>query len=99
LEAEIDRFEEGLPPLRRFVLPGGTRPAALLHFARTICRRAERRLVGLVRECPDGVSLVLLAYLNRLGDLLFVLARQANAQTGRAETLWTGEEQAPQGPV
>ena len=75
LEAEIDRFEESLEPLDEFILPGGNRAAALLHLARTVCRRAERRLVTLVRHSQEEISLLLLAYLNRLSDLLFVLAR------------------------
>jgi len=82
LESDIDRLESGLAPLVGFILPGGTRAAAVLHVARTVCRRAERRLAGLIREAPGEVSLVLMAYLNRLGDLLFVLARAANAQAG-----------------
>lgn len=82
LEAEIDRLDAVLSPLKEFILPGGTRAGALLHFARTVCRRAERRFVSLVRESGTEISLVLLAYLNRLGDLLFVLARAANAHTG-----------------
>ncbi len=75
LEAEIDRFEESLAPLDRFILPGGNRAAAGLHLARTVCRRAERRLVTLVRQSQEEISLLLLAYLNRLSDLLFVVAR------------------------
>jgi len=82
LEADIDRQESGLPPLVGFILPGGSRAGAGLHLARTVCRRAERRLAGLIREAPGEVSLVLMAYLNRLGDLLFVLARAANAGAG-----------------
>ena len=75
LETEIDQFEGSLPPLDQFILPGGSRAAAQLHLARTVCRRAERRLVTLVRHSQDEISLLLLAYLNRLSDLLFVLAR------------------------
>ena len=88
LEAEIDRFDADNAPLAGFVLPGGTRAAAFLHLARTVCRRAERRLVALVRHSEEPISLPLLAYLNRLGDLLFVLARVANAQAGRPDTPW-----------
>jgi cob(I)alamin adenosyltransferase len=88
LEAEIDRFDATISPLSGFILPGGTRAAALLHVARTVCRRAERRLVTLVRHSEEPISLPLMAYLNRLGDLLFVLARVANAQAGRPDTLW-----------
>ena len=75
LEAQIDRFQESLEPLDEFILPGGNRAAALLHLARTVCRRAERRLVTLVRHGQEEISLFLLAYLNRLSDFLFVLAR------------------------
>jgi cob(I)alamin adenosyltransferase len=89
LEQEIDRLDATLPPLGHFILPGGTRQAALFHLARTVCRRAERRLVTLVRHSEEPISLVLLAYLNRLGDLLFVLGRAANAQAGRADVPWT----------
>ncbi len=89
LEEEIDRLDATLPPLEHFVLPGGIRLAALLHLARTVCRRAERRLVTLIRHSEEPISLPLLAYLNRLGDLLFVLARAANAQAGRADVPWT----------
>lgn len=88
LEAEIDRYEKELPPLSSFILPGGTRPAAALHMARTVCRRAERRLVSLVRDSHEPISLVLMAYLNRLGDLLFVLARAVNARAGQPDIPW-----------
>jgi len=88
LEAEIDRFDAELPPLDAFILPGGTRAAAELHLARAVCRRAERRLVRLIRESEERISLDLLAYLNRLGDLLFVLARAVNAAAGQAELHW-----------
>lgn len=86
LEAVIDRYGETLPPLRTFILPGGTREGALLHLARTICRRAERRIVALDRE--ERVSPVILAYMNRLSDLLFVLARAVNRQAGVEEIPW-----------
>jgi cob(I)alamin adenosyltransferase len=89
MEAEIDRFEQGLEPLDAFLLPGGCRAAAQLHLARAVCRRAERRLVTLVRRSEEQISLGLLAYLNRLGDLLFVLARVANARAGEEEPRWT----------
>jgi len=87
LEAAIDHFDLELPPLRNFILPGGTWAAAELHFARAVCRRAERRLVGLRREVP-GLSAEILVYLNRLSDLLFVLARLANVRAGQPETIW-----------
>jgi len=89
LEQDIDQFDATVPPLGQFVLPGGTRAAALLHLARTVCRRAERRLVTLIRHSEEPISLPLLAYLNRLGDLLFVLARVSNARAGQADVPWT----------
>lgn len=88
LEADIDRLEQELAPLKVFILPTGTRAGAELHLARAVCRRAERRLVTLIRQSQEPISLVLMAYLNRLGDLLFVLARVANASAGRPETPW-----------
>ncbi len=88
LESEIDRFSEALPPLTDFILPGGTSSAAWLHLARTICRRAERRLVTLLREVPEEISLVLLAYLNRLADLLFVVARVVNRMADCPDVAW-----------
>ena len=84
LERLIDRLDTELPPLRRFILAGGTAAGAALHVARTVCRRAERRMVGL--EPP--VDSVLLRYVNRLSDLLFVLARAVNRRAGVAETEW-----------
>jgi cob(I)alamin adenosyltransferase len=84
LEEVCDRVNARLEPLRSFVLPGGTRAAALLHLARTVCRRAERLVVALAETEP--VNPAVLAYLNRLSDLLFVLARAANG--GAVETLW-----------
>lgn len=89
LEHWIDRHEAGLPPLRSFILPGGTPPAAALHLARGICRRAEREVVRLRRAEPVGAPL--LRYLNRLSDYLFVLARVANARAGVADVLWRPE--------
>jgi len=88
LEAAIDRHEAGLPPLKQFILPGGTRGAALLHSARTICRRAERRLVTLVLTSPQPIGPHGVVYLNRLGDLLFVLARAVNATAGVGDMPW-----------
>jgi cob(I)alamin adenosyltransferase len=84
LEQLIDRFEATLPPLRRFILAGGTPAGAALHLARTVCRRAERRIVSL--EPP--VDPVLVRYVNRLSDLLFVLARAVNHHGGAPETEW-----------
>jgi cob(I)alamin adenosyltransferase len=86
LEVEMDRMNEGLPALRSFVLPGGSRLNAELHVCRTVCRRAERLLVALAREeqiPPEAVQ-----YLNRLGDAFFVWSRWASHRTGAAETLW-----------
>lgn len=88
IEADIDRFEATLAPLEHFVLPAGTRAAATLHVARAVCRRAERRLVAAIRQTDEEISAVLVAYLNRLGDLLFVLARSVNARAGRREVVW-----------
>ena len=87
LEAAIDERQAELPPLKAFVLPGGTPVAAGLHLARTVCRRAERRVVQFATCSPRRPDQILV-YLNRLSDLLFVLARQANHRVGRAETLW-----------
>jgi cob(I)alamin adenosyltransferase len=86
LEQQIDAAESQLPPLHQFILPGGTETAARLHLARTVCRRAERRLVEWSAEHP--VPPVLLTYLNRLSDWLFVYARLANARAGVADVPW-----------
>jgi cob(I)alamin adenosyltransferase len=90
LEEAIDHFDAELPTLRNFILPGGTVAAAELHFARAVCRRAERWLVGLMREVPE-LSAEILVYLNRLSDLLFVLARLVNRRAGQPETIWRQE--------
>jgi cob(I)alamin adenosyltransferase len=84
LEALIDRLESELPPLRRFVLAGGAPAGAALHVARTVCRRAERKIVSLT-PMPDAV---LIKYVNRLSDLLFVLARAVNHRAGVPEIEW-----------
>ncbi len=86
LEQAIDRAQAELPAVRRFILPGGSEGGARLHVARSICRRAERRLVALAAQEP--VPPVTLAYLNRLSDLLFVLARWVNQRAGAAEQQW-----------
>lgn len=86
LEAAIDRADETLPALTAFILPGGTPKAAAFHLARTVCRRAERRVVALAAE--QDVPAVILRYLNRLSDLLFVLARLANHEAGVADRTW-----------
>jgi cob(I)alamin adenosyltransferase len=84
LEQDCDRFNAGLPALKSFVLPGGTESAARLHVARTVCRRAERDTLTASKEVE--LNPLVLVYLNRLSDLLFILARAANA--GREEILW-----------
>ena len=86
LEAECDRFNAELPALTSFVLPGGGETAARLHVARTICRRAERE--ALVAANAHAVNQLVLVYLNRLSDLLFILARAANAGESHEEPLW-----------
>lgn len=86
LEREIDHFNTELPPLKEFILPGGSRAAALAHLARTVCRRAERRVVTLSRK--QKIEPAMQAYLNRLSDLLFVLARAVNRVAGRPDVLW-----------
>ena len=88
LEKAIDAAEAQLEPLRHFVLPGGTPKAAALHVARTVCRRAERSVVRLAREEHVAGGKTILAYLNRLSDLLFVLARLANREAGRPDVTW-----------
>jgi cob(I)alamin adenosyltransferase len=85
LEAAIEAMNGTLPPLTSFVLPGGSEAAARLHLARTVCRRAERRVVALG---PKAVRPLLVAYLNRLSDLLFVAARKVNQTLGEPEVLW-----------
>ena len=87
LEATIDRLETALPPLRTFILPGGDLAAAYLHLARTICRRAERQTVAAL-DAGEEISESVLSYLNRLSDLLFVLARTVNHRRGQEETPW-----------
>jgi len=86
LDAAIDHYNAALPPLKEFILPGGTRAASQCHIARTVARRAEREMVQLSQqeEAPANA----LPYLNRLSDLLFVLSRVINRNAGQAETLW-----------
>ena len=86
LEAAVETFNSDLPPLKEFVLPGGSRAAALAHVARTICRRAERSLVHLAGSSSIGEPSR--RYLNRLSDLLFVLARMLNRAAGAGDVLW-----------
>jgi cob(I)alamin adenosyltransferase len=88
LEAAIDEHEARLEPLKTFILPGGTQAAACLHLARTVCRRAERRAVTLARESPDAACGDAIVYLNRLADLLFVLARVVNRDGGAGDVPW-----------
>jgi cob(I)alamin adenosyltransferase len=87
LEIQIDAADAELPPLRNFILPGGTEAAARLHLARTVCRRAERLLVRFAMDRP--VSTITLTYINRLSDWLFVYARLANQRAGVADIIWT----------
>lgn len=88
LDAELERHNAALPPLKEFILPGGTRAAALAHLARTVCRRAERRVVELARA--EEVSPLIQQYLNRLSDLMFVLARALNRHAGAPDLQWRG---------
>lgn len=88
LERAIDNLEAGLPPLRNFILPGGSRGGALLHVARGICRRAERRVVTLAGAPGAEISPRIVRYLNRLGDYLFVAARFASVDAGAHEVPW-----------
>lgn len=93
LEKSIDAFSEELPALTQFILPGGVPSAAELHRARTVCRRAERLIVGL-SEISE-VSNAIIVYLNRLGDLLFVLARLENARADAPDIPWAARVSAP----
>ena len=86
LENNIDKFEEKLEPLKQFILPGGTKGASFLHFARSVCRRAERLVTLLTKN--ENVSNLILVYLNRLSDLLFVLARYENSINQVSDVPW-----------
>lgn len=86
LEAEIDEWDEILPPLASFILPGGSQPGAELHIARTVCRRAERRAVGLAQT--EDINKNVVVYLNRLSDWIFTLARLVNHRQNIPETPW-----------
>ncbi|HEY0241279.1 MAG TPA: cob(I)yrinic acid a,c-diamide adenosyltransferase [Gemmatimonadaceae bacterium] len=86
LEQEIDACDRELDPLRAFIVPGGTPKAAALHVARTVCRRAERRVIHLQKEVE--IPQIVVVYLNRLSDLLFTLARIANTRAGAGEVTW-----------
>jgi len=92
LEQELDRLNEALPTLKEFILPGGSPAAAQAHLARTVCRRAERRLIALARHEP--VNEPAIRYLNRLSDLLFVAARTAARASGAGEVLWNHERKS-----
>lgn len=86
IEREIDRLDERLPELRVFILPGGSRGAAVCHVCRTICRRAERRILALSETCT--IAPELLAYINRLSDYLFILSRKINFDEQNSEIFW-----------
>ena len=94
LENLLDTVNADLPPLKDFILPGGTRAAALCHQARAVCRRAERRVHTLAQQAD--INMAGLRYLNRLSDLLFVLARHINKQAGAADVLWNRERREPE---
>lgn len=91
LETDLDRFNKNLPPLKDFILPGGSEPAARCHLARTVCRRAERLMVALAKQ--EDINPVSLRYLNRLSDLLFVTARVLARAGGNSEVLWVHGDQ------
>ena len=91
LEQTLDRLNADLAPLQEFILPGGTAAAAVCHLARAVCRRAERRVVTLAQD--EVVNPVAIRYLNRLSDLLFVMARHLNQAAGMADVLWRHERQ------
>ena len=93
MERWIDAADEELEPLRSFILPGGGEGAARLHLARTVCRRAERRVIALAREAHIPEEPIV--YLNRLSDLLFTLARLANHRAGVDDVAWKGGEREP----
>ena len=86
IEHEIDAADEVVPPLNSFILPGGVRGAAVCHICRTVCRRAERRILALSENYT--ISPELLAYVNRLSDYLFVLSRKINFNEGKEEIIW-----------
>ena len=92
LESAIDSIESSLPPLRAFVLPGGSRGSAVCHVCRTVCRRAERRILDLnnhlTSDGNDGIDENVLRYINRLSDFLFVLARKINIIANKDEIIW-----------
>jgi cob(I)alamin adenosyltransferase len=91
LENVIDTLNSELEPLKEFILPGGTKAAAVCHLARTVCRRAERKLIALHKQ--ENVTEISLKYLNRLSDLLFVMCRIINKHAGVDDVLWKNEQQ------
>ncbi|MGV8176682.1 MAG: cob(I)yrinic acid a,c-diamide adenosyltransferase [Candidatus Bilamarchaeaceae archaeon] len=86
LEEAIDKLELALPPLTHFIIPGGSKEGALLHYARTVCRRVERRIVAISKH--EKINSNVVVYLNRLGDLLFMLARCANSKHRKEDRIW-----------
>ncbi|MFN5469648.1 MAG: cob(I)yrinic acid a,c-diamide adenosyltransferase [Pirellulaceae bacterium] len=98
LEQWIDQLDEGLAPLRNFILPGGSVAAAHLHLARTTCRRAERNVVSLGRQPQVSDPSQIIIYLNRLSDLLFVMARWCNAERGVADIPWLSQRKGKELP-
>ncbi len=88
MESEIDKMESELSPLHHFILPGGSKTASMLHFARTVCRRAERSVVTLSKK--EKINPQIIIYLNRLGDMLFILARYTNRKKRVDEVIWKG---------
>jgi cob(I)alamin adenosyltransferase len=96
LEQWLDHFNDALPPLKEFILPGGNLPAAGCHVARTVCRRAERTLVALGKS--ESVSPLAIGFINRLSDLLFVIARVLARQNGETEVLWQPQRPAALSP-
>lgn len=95
LETQLDQLNRDLPPLKDFILPGGSRAAAIAHVARTVCRRAERRVVALDRK--QSAPPFAVRYLNRLSDYLFVLARSLNRHAGQPDVLWQQGKNRKQG--
>jgi cob(I)alamin adenosyltransferase len=91
LEQVLDDLNANLSPLKDFILPGGSAAAAVCHVARTVCRRAERRIISLGKQ--EQISELIVQYVNRLSDLLFVIARTLNVQAGRQDVLWGSEKQ------
>ncbi len=91
LEQVLDDLNANLSPLKDFILPGGSAAAAVCHVARTVCRRAERRIISLSKQ--EQISELIVQYVNRLSDLLFVIARTLNVQAGRQDVLWGSEKQ------